>query len=177
MGAVLGNPKQLEIQRTSGQPGQPPQHQQPPPHNTYPPPQQNTYPHQQQQNAFQTSSGGMPQNHAQHPMKQETGVGAGSTNTYQPGGTPRTPTQRGTFGNKHQVSPPSQRNIFPIASLNPFQGRWTIRARVMAKPPMRSYSNSRGEGKIMSIDLVDESVSTLHMNAYTYMYVNSSICG
>ena len=39
--------------------------------------------------------------------------------------------------------------------------RWTIRARVTAKPSLRHYSNSRGEGRVMSVELVDESVSQL----------------
>ena len=74
------------------------------------------------------------------------------------GGGPKTPTRPGGMPRIKSTSP-SQRNIFPISSLNPYQSRWTIRARVTAKPPMRTYSNSRGEGKIMSVDLLDESVS------------------
>lgn len=147
VGTILGNPKQLEIQRTAGQPGQPQQQQPPPQATSYPPPpQQNPY--------GSVNNGGMQQSHGQQPMKHEPGVGSGSS--YQPGSAPKTPTQRGFFGSK-QASPPSQRNIFPISSLNPYQGRWTIRARVTSKPPIRTYNNSRGEGKVMSVDLVDES--------------------
>ncbi len=40
-----------------------------------------------------------------------------------------------------------------------FFNRWTIKARVTNKPNMRTYSNSRGEGRIMSVELVDQSVS------------------
>ncbi|XP_065830843.1 replication protein A 70 kDa DNA-binding subunit-like [Oscarella lobularis] len=47
--------------------------------------------------------------------------------------------------------------IFPIKSLNPYQSRWTIRARVANKTPMKTWSNSRGDGQLFSIDLVDES--------------------
>lgn len=36
--------------------------------------------------------------------------------------------------------------------------RWTIRARVTNKSGIRTWSNSRGEGKLFSMDLVDESV-------------------
>lgn len=35
--------------------------------------------------------------------------------------------------------------------------RWTIRARVTNKSAVRSWSNSRGEGKLFSINLADES--------------------
>lgn len=38
--------------------------------------------------------------------------------------------------------------------------RWTIRARVTNKSQIRTWSNSRGEGKLFSLELVDESVST-----------------
>lgn len=54
-------------------------------------------------------------------------------------------------------SPLSQRNIFPIESLNPFQDKWTIRARVTSKPSIRTWNNSKGEGRVFNVDLVDES--------------------
>ena len=38
-----------------------------------------------------------------------------------------------------------------------FACRWTIRARVTNKSNIRTWSNSRGEGKLFSINLLDES--------------------
>lgn len=38
-----------------------------------------------------------------------------------------------------------------------FFNRWVIKARVSNKSQIRTWSNSRGEGKLFSIDLVDES--------------------
>lgn len=35
--------------------------------------------------------------------------------------------------------------------------RWVIKARIMNKPPIRTWSNARGEGKLFSMDLCDES--------------------
>ena len=35
--------------------------------------------------------------------------------------------------------------------------RWTIRARVSQKSSIRTWSNSRGEGKLFSMNLIDES--------------------
>ncbi|KAM4046800.1 replication protein A 70 kDa DNA-binding subunit [Anomaloglossus baeobatrachus] len=51
----------------------------------------------------------------------------------------------------------SQAKVVPIASLNPYQSKWTIRARVTNKGQIRTWSNSRGEGKLFSIEMVDES--------------------
>ncbi|KZC11216.1 Replication protein A 70 kDa DNA-binding subunit [Dufourea novaeangliae] len=47
----------------------------------------------------------------------------------------------------------------PIVALSPYQNRqvWVIRARVVSKSAIRTWSNSRGEGKLFSMDLVDES--------------------
>lgn len=35
--------------------------------------------------------------------------------------------------------------------------RWVIKARVTNKSAIRTWSNSRGEGKLFSMDLIDES--------------------
>ncbi|XP_071946276.1 replication protein A 70 kDa DNA-binding subunit-like [Antedon mediterranea] len=45
----------------------------------------------------------------------------------------------------------------PIASLTPYQNRWTIKARVTNKTPIRKWNNARGEGQLFSMDLVDQS--------------------
>ncbi|KAL6438135.1 hypothetical protein ACFW04_004397 [Cataglyphis niger] len=45
----------------------------------------------------------------------------------------------------------------PIAILNPYQNRWVIKARVTNKSEIRTWSNSRGQGKFFSMDLIDES--------------------
>lgn len=47
-------------------------------------------------------------------------------------------------------------NISPIDSLNPYPGgRWTIKARVTNRAPIKNWSNSRGDGKLFSIELLD----------------------
>lgn len=48
-------------------------------------------------------------------------------------------------------------NIYPISSLNPYQNKWTIQARVTKKGDVRTWSNARGEGKLFSMDLMDDS--------------------
>lgn len=51
----------------------------------------------------------------------------------------------------------TQAKVVPISSLTPYQSKWTICARVTNKSQIRTWSNSRGEGKLFSIELVDES--------------------
>ncbi|XP_001358758.3 replication protein A 70 kDa DNA-binding subunit [Drosophila pseudoobscura] len=45
----------------------------------------------------------------------------------------------------------------PISSLSPYQNKWVIKARVTSKTGIRTWSNPRGEGKLFSMDLMDES--------------------
>lgn len=45
----------------------------------------------------------------------------------------------------------------PISSLSPYQNKWVIRARVTFKSPIRTWNNAKGEGKLFSMDLMDES--------------------
>ncbi|XP_053684561.1 replication protein A 70 kDa DNA-binding subunit [Sabethes cyaneus] len=45
----------------------------------------------------------------------------------------------------------------PISSLSPYQNKWVIKARVMSKSAIRTWSNAKGEGKLFSMDIMDES--------------------
>lgn len=49
------------------------------------------------------------------------------------------------------------RATHPISALSPYQNKWVIKARVTAKSPIRTWSNAKGEGKLFSMDLMDES--------------------
>lgn len=45
----------------------------------------------------------------------------------------------------------------PISSLSPYQNKWVVKARVMNKSDIKTWNNARGEGKLFSMDLCDES--------------------
>ncbi|XP_077579422.1 replication protein A 70 kDa DNA-binding subunit isoform X2 [Stigmatopora nigra] len=63
------------------------------------------------------------------------------------------------FGKKPAMAPlpGGPTKVGPIASLNPYVSKWTIRARVTNKSSIRTWSNARGEGKLFSMEIVDES--------------------
>jgi len=48
------------------------------------------------------------------------------------------------------------RRVYPIVSLNPYQGNWTIKVRVTSKGPLRSFKNARGAGNVFNVELTDE---------------------
>jgi replication factor A1 len=46
-----------------------------------------------------------------------------------------------------------------IQSINPYQSGWVIKGRCTSKSDVRTYTNARGEGKLMSFELTDNSGS------------------
>lgn len=79
----------------------------------------------------------------------------------------------GFYGNKPQPPPAaperalpsrggptnssSNANIYPIEGLSPYAHKWTIKARVSHKSPIRFWSRPNSEGKLFSVNLLDES--------------------
>ncbi|OVA02158.1 OB-fold nucleic acid binding domain [Macleaya cordata] len=48
------------------------------------------------------------------------------------------------------------RRVFPLVSLNPYQGNWTIKVRLTSKGNLRTYKNARGEGHVFNVELTDQ---------------------
>jgi len=47
--------------------------------------------------------------------------------------------------------------VAPIESISPYQNKWTIKARVTFKSEVKTWHNQRGEGKLFSVNLLDQS--------------------
>lgn len=82
-------------------------------------------------------------------------------------------TTNGFYGNKpvQQQNQPQQNlpsrtnvsssaahaNIYPIEALSPYAHKWTIKARVTSKSDIKTWHNKNGEGKLFSVNFLDES--------------------
>ncbi|CAG8444238.1 3605_t:CDS:1 [Ambispora leptoticha] len=51
----------------------------------------------------------------------------------------------------------NEHTLFSIVSLNPYQNKWSLKAKVIKKSEIKTYTNQRGEGKIFSFNIMDDS--------------------
>ncbi|KAI8624420.1 replication factor-A protein [Xylariaceae sp. FL1651] len=63
----------------------------------------------------------------------------------------------GTSGNSTASSSRGNILIYPIESLSPYAHKWTIKARVTSKSDIKTWHKASGEGKLFSVNLLDES--------------------
>ncbi|CAG5127182.1 unnamed protein product [Candidula unifasciata] len=59
--------------------------------------------------------------------------------------------------NESRTTPSTPSRVHEIATLTPYQNRWRIRARVTMKSNIRNWSNSRGDGRLFNVNLLDSS--------------------
>ena len=55
------------------------------------------------------------------------------------------------------VPPSVHGTIYPIEALSPYAHKWTIKARCTNKTDIKTWHNKNGEGKLFSVNLLDES--------------------
>jgi replication factor A1 len=65
-------------------------------------------------------------------------------------------------GNTSVINP---ENLCPINAITPFYNAWTIRARVTAKTQIKTFNSKRGDGKLFSFDVTDDS-SEIRITAF-----------
>lgn len=74
------------------------------------------------------------------------------------GSKPAQPAQQQKSLPHHQSNPTSAAHphLYPIESLSPYAHKWTIRARCTHKGDMKTWHNAKGEGKLFSVNLLDD---------------------
>jgi replication factor A1 len=116
--------------------------------------------HQPQQQQLHGGGGLYGSNKPSQQVKAEGGYN-NSDNNLQRNSNPYGGRSNNTYGNNSQApivrTTPGGSAFTPIANLNMYQSRWTIRARITTKSEIRTWSNARGEGSLFSIDMLDSS--------------------
>lgn len=76
-------------------------------------------------------------------------------------GTKLQPTQTQTSGRTHPTQPSlsasTHATIYPIEAISPYSHKWTIKARCTNKSIIKHWHNKNGEGKLFSVNLLDDS--------------------
>lgn len=68
----------------------------------------------------------------------------------------KAPTGQGTH-NVRQTSTSGHATIYPIEAISPYSHKWTIKARCTSKSPIKTWHRSNSEGKLFSVNLLDDS--------------------
>lgn len=54
------------------------------------------------------------------------------------------------------AAPPGLAQLLPIEAVSPYSHKWTIKARCVVKSDIKQWHNPKGEGKLFSVNLLDE---------------------
>jgi len=65
--------------------------------------------------------------------------------------------QQQSLPSRTHASSSAHANIYPIEALSPYAHKWTIKARCTNKSDIKTWHNKNGEGKLFSVNLLDES--------------------
>lgn len=71
--------------------------------------------------------------------------------------TPKPVVKRENGSSRGGASQNGNNVIYPIEALSPYAHKWTIKARVSAKSDIKTWHNASGDGKLFSVNLLDES--------------------
>jgi replication factor A1 len=67
------------------------------------------------------------------------------------------PPQTAQTANRASTNGAAHANLHPIEAISPYAHKWTIRARCTFKSDIKTWHNRNGEGKLFSVNLLDES--------------------
>lgn len=65
--------------------------------------------------------------------------------------------QQQSLPSRPNASHPSNANVYPIEGISPYSHKWTIKARCTSKSEIKTWHNKNGEGKLFTVNLLDES--------------------
>ncbi|KAK9476941.1 hypothetical protein V1514DRAFT_335409 [Lipomyces japonicus] len=85
-----------------------------------------------------------------------TPASAGGSTFYGNQGPVSRPQYQPSEFNASSASDAKRENLFTIETLSPFQNKWTIKARVSFKSEVKHWHNQRGEGKLFSVNFLDQ---------------------
>lgn len=89
-------------------------------------------------------------------LKETEKIGTPVPRTLDSPGTTSKPLSTVGSSGPRAAPPKPSRPTLPIEGLSPYSKNWTIKARVTQKSDIRNWSNQRGEGKLFSVTLMDE---------------------
>jgi len=70
---------------------------------------------------------------------------------------PQQPPERSMPSHNKAPSSSAHANIYPIEAITPYSHKWTIKARCTSKSDIKTWHNRNGEGKLFSVNLLDDS--------------------
>ncbi|KAI0064705.1 replication factor-a protein [Artomyces pyxidatus] len=73
-----------------------------------------------------------------------------------PASTSSVPARAPAVGQQQRAAGGRGPSVFPIEALSPYQNNWRIKARVIQKSDIKTYANQRGDGKLFSVTLMDD---------------------